>query len=138
MISYKAVVVGIDEDEACLKLKCGPGEDGCASCRLGSLCRGSESVEVRARVNSASRLRVGDTVELTSDSHLRYKAIAMLLLLPMVVILVAAFVADWLGVGSLGCATVALVSLVLTYAVVYLTYGRSGRDHDFKLVDEDK
>lgn len=106
----------------------------CSGCRIASLCRRDERVAVTVHVPAGLALSPGQRIEIQAPGTVTRRAVALLLLLPLAVLILAVVLTVLAGGSEGASVAVGLVALCCTFALLYTLRSRLEQDTIWKVV----
>lgn len=131
-ITHKGIITAIDPEITTIEII---SESACSACHAKGLCSlGDAKVkEVQVRTSAWHPRQVGDEVEVALRKAMGYKAVFIAYGLPLVVLFVALFVLNAVGVGELWAGLGAIGAVLVCYLFIFLFRGKLSKEYTFYL-----
>lgn len=94
-------------------------EADCSGCRIASICSRQSESRLSVAVPVELEARPGDRVEISLPAIMSRRAVALLLIVPLAVLVLATGAAAWCGCHETVAVTIGLVALVATFMILY-------------------
>ena len=131
MIEHEGIIDHIDGDIAHVKID---AVSACASCHAKGVCSAADQEEkyLDVPLNGAD-FNQGDSVFVQVAKHLGFRAVLMGYVYPFLLLMIVLIAMLAAGVPELRAGSIALLSLVPYYILLYLFRGRLSRSFTFSI-----
>lgn len=131
LLRHKAVVTDIDaKGTATVEVA---RSSACSACGEKSSCSMTDGTEIRLKFRNSAHLKAGDVVEIAIEKRSFYKSLAAVYVLPLIIMLITALLADSITSNQLITAASTLVSLVIYFLILYIR-NRGKEKQSYRLI----
>ncbi len=117
-IEHEGVVIDLTSTSVLVRIT---QHSACSECHAAAMCSTADKKEKIIEVaRDDQSIAIGDNVVVVLSASAGYKAVVLTALLPLLLVVAALVIAQFIGLGELQSGTTVLIALVFYYTFLYL------------------